>query len=197
MIFAPYTLRTALIAIARAILKRPKILLLDEATSALDSESEKAVQEALDNVMAARHQTTLVIAHRLSTIRHADRIAVIEAGKVREIGTHDELMEKHNGKYRRLIQLQDLDGNHDVLLENLNEGGGKKLAKKKSVGTNSQRSNGGDGEDNGDASSSSSDNRAKENAKRARLMAKADAPLFALGSAGAVLAGILFPGKQL
>lgn len=73
------------IAIARAILKNPKILLLDEATSALDAESERMVQEALDNVMTNR--TTVVVAHRLTTIRHADIIAVVHLGKLVEQGT--------------------------------------------------------------------------------------------------------------
>jgi len=181
------------LAIARAIIKRPKILLLDEATSALDSESEKVVQEALDNVMDARHQTTLVIAHRLSTVRHADRIAVIEAGKVREVGSHDELMEKPNGKYRRLIQLQNLDGSDDALLADVDEGGEKKSDRKKKSHAKSKTRDDGDESDGDGASTSSSDDRAKENAKRARLMAKADAPLFLLGSVGAVLAGVLFP----
>lgn len=171
-------------------------MLLDEATSALDSESEKVVQEALDHVMDARHQTTLVIAHRLSTVRHADRIAVIEAGKVREVGTHDELMEKPNGKYRRLIQLQNLDGSDDALLADLDEGGDKKSGRKKKSRAKSKRRDDGDENGKDDASISSSDDRAKENAKRARLMAKADVPLFLIGSVGAVLAGLLFPGKQ-
>lgn len=74
------------IAIARAILKNPKILLLDEATSALDAESERIVQEALDNVMANR--TTVVVAHRLTTIRNADFIAVVQSGKIVDHGMH-------------------------------------------------------------------------------------------------------------
>jgi len=78
------------IAIARAILRNAPILVLDEATSALDSESEKLVQEALHNLMEDR--TTLIIAHRLSTIKHADKIVVIDGGKIAGTGTHDELL---------------------------------------------------------------------------------------------------------
>ena len=126
------------IAIARAIVKSPKVLLLgesegpsnsntgicfllsldlhldlclstyleDEATSALDSDSEKVVQQALDVLMESHERTTIVIAHRLSTIRRADRIAFIANGKLKEIGSHDELMEKPNGRYRRLVESQ-------------------------------------------------------------------------------------------
>lgn len=92
------------IAIARAVLKDPAILILDEATSSLDSESERIVQEALDKLMVGR--TSFVIAHRLSTIRNADKIIVIEKGKVVETGTHDELMTKEDGLYRSLSRLQ-------------------------------------------------------------------------------------------
>lgn len=91
------------ISIARAILKNPPILILDEATSALDTESEKLVQEALENLMKDR--TTLVVAHRLSTIRNADMICVLHEGQIVEQGTHIELMEK-NGYYRKLIDMQ-------------------------------------------------------------------------------------------
>lgn len=92
------------ISIARAILKNPPILLLDEATSALDTESEKLVQEALEQLMKDR--TTLVIAHRLSTIRHADLICVLHEGRIVEQGRHDELIKK-GGYYSRLIKLQE------------------------------------------------------------------------------------------
>jgi subfamily B ATP-binding cassette protein MsbA len=91
------------LAIARAILRDPPILILDEATSALDSESEKLVQQALANLMKDR--TTLVIAHRLSTVQHADRLVVMQRGRIEEIGTHAELLEK-GGLYTRLYQTQ-------------------------------------------------------------------------------------------
>lgn len=91
------------IAIARAILKNPRILVLDEATSALDTESERLVQEALNRLMVGR--TSFVIAHRLSTIKNADRILVLEKGNLVEDGTHEELMEK-NGLYAHLYQIQ-------------------------------------------------------------------------------------------
>jgi ABC-type multidrug transport system fused ATPase/permease subunit len=92
------------IAIARAILKNPTILILDEATSALDSESEKVVQEALDKLMKGR--TSIVIAHRLSTIRNADKILVIQNGKIVEQGTHQELIAREAGAYAGLVELQ-------------------------------------------------------------------------------------------
>ena len=92
------------IAIARALLKNPSILILDEATSSLDSESERLVQEALEELM--KNRTSIIIAHRLSTIRDADKIIVLEKGKVIESGTHDELVSNEKGLYRYLSQLQ-------------------------------------------------------------------------------------------
>jgi ABC-type multidrug transport system fused ATPase/permease subunit len=92
------------VAIARAVIKDPAILVLDEATSALDSESELLVQEALDDLM--KNRTSLVIAHRLSTIRNANQIIVLDKGTIVEQGTHQELLQKPNGVYRNLIELQ-------------------------------------------------------------------------------------------
>ena len=104
------------IAIARAIIKSPRILLLDEATSALDSESERVVQEALENAAVGR--TTIVIAHRLSTIRSADVIVVIQNGQVMETGSHDELIQDENGLYTALVHL------HQTEKRNKNPGEG-------------------------------------------------------------------------
>jgi ATP-binding cassette subfamily B protein len=91
------------IAIARAILKNPPILLLDEATSSLDSESERAVQEALEHLM--RRRTTLVIAHRLATAINSDRIVVIDRGRIVGVGKHEALI-RENALYARLAALQ-------------------------------------------------------------------------------------------
>lgn len=92
------------VAIARAMLKDSPIVILDEATSALDNKSEAIVQKALDNLI--QNKTVFVIAHRLSTIKNADRIAVINEGKLVELGTHDELMQIDNGSYKRLYEMQ-------------------------------------------------------------------------------------------
>ncbi len=85
-------------------MKDPAILILDEATSSLDSESERLVQEALEELM--KNRTSIIIAHRLSTIREADKIVVLEKGKVIETGSHAELMKNEEGLYRYLSQLQ-------------------------------------------------------------------------------------------
>jgi subfamily B ATP-binding cassette protein MsbA len=93
------------LTIARAVLKNPPILILDEATSSLDTESERLVQDAIDNMM--QNRTCVVIAHRLSTIRHADEIIVLQKGKIVEKGTHEQLI-VNNGFYKRLVDMQEI-----------------------------------------------------------------------------------------
>ncbi len=93
------------LTIARAVLKNPPILILDEATSSLDTESERLVQDAINNMM--QNRTSLVIAHRLSTIRHADEIIVLQKGEIAERGTHEQLL-AHGGIYKRLVDMQEV-----------------------------------------------------------------------------------------
>jgi ATP-binding cassette subfamily B protein len=104
------------IAIARTVLRNPPVLVLDEATSALDTETERAVQHALDDL--ARGRTTIAIAHRISTIRYADQILVLDAGRIVERGTHDELVEL-GGRYSALLSgaaLGDVDADAPAAL---------------------------------------------------------------------------------
>ncbi|GMR49521.1 hypothetical protein PMAYCL1PPCAC_19716, partial [Pristionchus mayeri] len=89
------------IAIARALVRDPAVLILDEATSALDNRSEHVVQEAM--MSCAKHRTVIVIAHRMSTIEKADRIAIIDHGRVVQLGSHSELLENKDGLYHTLV----------------------------------------------------------------------------------------------
>ena len=105
------------IAIARAMLKNAPILLLDEATSSLDTKSERAVQEALSNLM--QNRTTIVVAHRLSTIQSADLIHVIDEGRIAESGNHEELLQL-NGSYAKLYEIQFSKTKHKIPFDNQN-----------------------------------------------------------------------------
>jgi len=168
------------IAIARALVKNPKVLLLDEATSALDSESERVVQSALDKLMESHERTTIVIAHRLSTIRTADRIAFIAGGKLREVGSHDELMAKTNGRYKRLVESQ--KRNVTVSVADI---------KKDNLHTQEEDDEQIDFEKEDEELASQAFNK-----KDARNFAAPEMKFYIIGSIGAVVAGGVFPGKM-
>ncbi|KAK2967863.1 hypothetical protein RJ640_029857 [Escallonia rubra] len=123
------------IAIARAIIKAPRILLLDEATSALDTESERVVQEALDK--AAMGRTTIIVAHRLSTIQNANIIAVVQDGEIKETGSHDQLIQDEKGLYTSLVRLQQAQkteaalattSSPDLSMDNMHNSSSRKLS---------------------------------------------------------------------
>ncbi|CAN7126395.1 unnamed protein product [Brassica rapa subsp. narinosa] len=177
------------IAIARAILKDPRILLLDEATSALDAESERVVQEALDRVMVNR--TTVIVAHRLSTVRNADMIAVLHRGKIVEEGSHLELLKDHEGAYSQLIRLQEINTESRRL--EISNG---------SIRNESSRGNGVSRMHNDDESVSVA---GKENTEKPKEMPqdvsitriaalnKPEAPILILGTLVCALDGAIFP----
>lgn len=181
------------VAIARALVKQPQILLLDEATSALDNESERIVQEALDKLMESQERTCIVIAHRLSTIRNANRIAFIGDGRVKEIGSHQELMEKPNGKYKRLVESQ---GRTATTIMHEDEAETKKKKKKKKKGKYEEEEEEDDEEENYKAQIEK-DELSAFNVARARKLASPDTAYLLLGSLGALLVGGSFPAWGL
>ncbi|CAM9601172.1 unnamed protein product [Chrysoparadoxa australica] len=189
------------IAIARAIIRDPAILLLDEATSALDSESEKVVQQALDNLRGIKRRTTITVAHRLSTIQNCDRIAVIGGGGVKEIGSHSELMERR-GAYTELVQAR--MGGEDAGVDGTGE-------ETKAEGITRQRSASGINR-KGSQDSGLGDWQGQENTKdeevvkeeevkklesdemkRLWALNRSELPYLALGCFGALFAGATFP----
>jgi len=173
------------IAIARALLRDPQILLLDEATSALDSESEGVVQMALDKITSNNNRTVVQIAHRLSTVRNSDRIIVLNNGKVRENGTHDELIAL-KGHYHRLVGLQNLD---DDAARKAHTDALKAAQPSESL-VNSLK----DPEkfSSGKIEASKKTEIERSNAKKARSLARGDEWYLAIGAFGAVVAGRKF-----
>jgi len=179
------------VAIARALVKNPQILLLDEATSALDNESERIVQKALDKLMESQERTCIVIAHRLSTIRNANRIAFVGDGRVKEIGTHDELMEKPNGKYKRLVESQGRTAStlmHGIELTSSSKKKGK--IKKKEAEEE-------DKEEEDFKARIEKEELSAFNLARARKLASPDVLYLLFGSLGALMAGSIFPAWGL
>jgi ATP-binding cassette subfamily B (MDR/TAP) protein 1 len=169
------------IAIARALVKKPQLLILDEATSALDNESEAVVQAAIDKLMESRQHTVILIAHRLSTIRNADKIAVVAHGHVVEFGSHDELIEKEDGRYRRLFD----SSKRGSTLESV--GLIKSSVKEKS---------GKDDEDEEEINWEEKINEEEDiklDAARARKMASQESFYFFIGIVGAIFSGGVFP----
>ncbi|KAF0916968.1 hypothetical protein E2562_015135 [Oryza meyeriana var. granulata] len=194
------------IAIARAILKDPRILLLDEATSALDAESERIVQEALDRVMTNR--TTVIVAHRLSTVRNADTIAVIHQGSLVEKGPHHELLKDPGGAYSQLIKLQ--EANRQDKSDRKGDSGarsGKQLSINQSASRSRRSSRDNShhsfsvpfgmplGIDIQDGSSDKLCDEMPQDVPLSRLASlnKPEIPVLILGSIASVISGVIFP----
>ncbi|KAF3456695.1 hypothetical protein FNV43_RR01349 [Rhamnella rubrinervis] len=215
------------IAIARAILKNPRILLLDEATSALDSESERIVQEALVRVMENR--TTVVVAHRLTTIRNADIIAVVHQGKLVEQGTHPELIKDPEGAYSQLVHLQEgankientqasdtneTNTSYDLNKSSVRSGSQRSLGRSISRGSSSSRHsmplrlglpgpiNFHETEGIYDPETSTTEEvdpklHRKASIKRLAYLNKPELPVLLIGSVAAMINGVLFPAFGL
>lgn len=171
------------IAIARALVKKPAVLLLDEATSALDNESEAIVQAALDKLMESKNHTCIVIAHRLTTIKNADRIAFVGDGHVKEFGSHNELMEKPKGRYRRLVESQGRQATTESLGMDK-----KKTDKKEAKDENEEEEEVPDWKKEVEE-----EEKGNFSIARARKLAAPDTFYLIVGSIGALFAGSVFP----
>jgi ATP-binding cassette subfamily B (MDR/TAP) protein 1 len=168
-------------SICSALVKKPKVLILDEATSALDNESEAIVQAAIDRLMTSRSHTVIMIAHRLSTVRNADKIAYIGQGHVLEYGSHDELIEKEHGLYKRLFA----SSKQKATLDSVG------LRTKKDTDEKEEED---EEEEEIDWEAQIAEEEEKAfDAKRARNMATVDAWYLMVGAIGAVMAGGVFP----
>jgi ATP-binding cassette subfamily B (MDR/TAP) protein 1 len=162
---------------------------------ALDSESEQIVQEALDKIMASRSRTTIVIAHRLSTVRNASRIAVVLDGKVKEIGTYDELVAKPKGHFHRLQAYQNLEGPADDELEPVaaKKKGKSSLKKKAQELKDKKRKEQEQKQKEEEEIEAIDEEKEKQFGARARQIAQKDLRFFVIGGIGAVFAGLMFP----
>ncbi|KAE8008382.1 hypothetical protein FH972_004901 [Carpinus fangiana] len=207
------------IAIARAILKNPRVLLLDEATSALDAESERVVQEALDRIMVNR--TTVIVAHRLSTIRNADMIAVIHRGKMVEKGSHSELLRDPEGAYSQFIRLQEVNKESEHALDDKNKSeitmeSARHSSQRMSIPRSISRGSSGAGNSSGNSFSVSfglptgvngpdtawtekenpplsTKKSPKVSLRRLAYINKPEIPVLIIGSIAAVISGVIFP----
>jgi ATP-binding cassette subfamily B (MDR/TAP) protein 1 len=205
------------VAIARALIRQPTVLLLDEATSALDATSERIVQESIDELSVNRKQTLVIIAHRLSTIRNATKIAVINEGRVNELGNHDELIAK-NGLYADLVRLQMTTG-HDAGISDAevsavadSESGENDAARKRTISSDANDANAGSGQKqngqagdlgtSGEAKNSSGDKpkevelskeRSAEVSSRIWTYIRQNPGFLIMGILGAMLFGGVFP----
>ncbi|CAL9202553.1 unnamed protein product [Musa hybrid cultivar] len=198
------------IAIARVILKNPKILLLDEATSALDAESERIVQEALETVMTNR--TTIVVAHRLSTIKNADTISVVSRGELVEQGSHAELIKDPYGSYSQLIRLQEFHEQEEesiipesdaMDLSYIRRSGSGNLSSRISVGRrssslgrsrrNSMQGSRPEGDRLDEEGADEDEMDKKASVRRLAYLNKPETPVLVLGSIVAAINGVIFP----
>lgn len=172
------------IAIARSLIRKPQVLVMDEPTSALDNQSEAIVQQTIERLIESEELTVVIISHRLSTIRNADYIALISDGKVIEFGSHKELVEKPNGRFKRLVESSKRRSTVDSV-----------GLKRSTWIKNSECDDVADGQEEDIDWESEIRNEEKTafSAKQARKMARPDMKYIIVGSFGALLAGAIYP----
>ncbi|XP_022554072.1 ABC transporter B family member 7 [Brassica napus] len=185
------------LAIARAILKNPKILLLDEATSALDAESERTVQDALVKLMSTR--TIIAVAHRLTTIKTASMIAVVQQGKIIEKGTHEEMIQDPEGAYSQLVSLQEVSKKGGVeeleLRENISVSHNQTdFGLPRPINLNQTKET---HENKSSTENKASKKREKVSLRRLAHLNKPEIPVLLAGSLAAAVHGIVYPVQGL